>query len=248
MAPRLRGGTLSTDYVNTVNFCLTFIIHNVYIDNIESSLTRHGSPHAAGDTGKDEYMRSLLYAAGPLLFNSLGVIVFAVLLGFRVDLIVATIAGTAAAVAVVGYELARGKRVAALQWISLAMVLFSAAATMLTGDPRFVMVKPSIVYLIVGVAMLRRGWLNRYIPPEQLALVGDVMDRFGYIWAGMMFGTAIANIVVAVAFTAWWPLFAGVFPLASKLGLFAVHFAVVQLVGRARTHRQRGGFQPIAAE
>lgn len=186
-------------------------------------------------------MRSLLYAVGPLLFDSLGVIVFAILLGLGADLIVATIAGTAAAVAVVGTEIARGKRVAALQWISLAMVLFSAVATMLTGDPRFVMVKPSIVYLIVGAAMLRRGWLNRYIPPEQLALVGDVMDRFGFIWAGMMFATAIANLVIAVAFTAWWPLFAGIFPLASKLGLFAIHFAVVQLVRNKRAQQQGEG-------
>lgn len=186
-------------------------------------------------------MRSLLYAVGPLLFDSLGVIVFAILLGLGTDLVVATIAGTAAAVAVVGTEMARGKRVAALQWISLAMVLFSAAATMLTGDPRFVMVKPSFVYLIVGAAMLRRGWLNRYIPPEQLALVGDVMDRFGYIWAGMMFATAIANLVIAVAFTAWWPLFAGVFPLASKLGLFAIHFAAVQLVRNKRARKQGEG-------
>src|SRR3546814_13349637 len=38
--------------------------------------------------------------------------------------------------------------------------------------------------------------------------------------------TAIANLVIAIAFTPWWPLFIGVFPLASKVGLFAVHFAV----------------------
>ncbi len=192
-------------------------------------------------------MKSLLYAVGPLLFDSLGVIVFAILLGVGADVIVATVAGTLTAVAVVGSAILRGKQVAALQWISLAMVLFSAAAAMLTGDPRFVMVKPTIVYLIVGTAMLRRGWLDRYIPPEQLAEVGDVMDRFGFVWAAMMFATAIANLVIALAFTAWWPLFAGVFPLASKLGLFAVHFAVVQWVRRARA-RRRAGFELAAAE
>lgn len=182
-------------------------------------------------------MKPLLYAVGPLLFDSLGVIVFAVLLALHVDLVTATIAGTVAACGVVLFEIARGRAVAALQWISLAMVLFSAAATMLTGDPRFVMVKPSIVYLIVGAAMLRRGWMNRYIPPADLPLVGDVMERFGFIWAGMMFATAAANLGIAYAFTPWWPAFIGIVPLASKALLFAVHFTIVQLVGRARTRR-----------
>jgi intracellular septation protein len=182
-------------------------------------------------------MRTLLYALGPMLFDSLGVLVFAVLLVAGAGIIPATIAGTVVALAVVGYELVRGKKVAALQWISLASVLLTAAATLFTGDPRFVMAKPTIVYLIVGSVMLRKGWLNRYIMPEQQALVGDVMDRFGMIWAALMFTSAALNLVVAVFFTAWWPLFIGIFPLASKFGLFAIHIAVVHFIGQARLRR-----------
>lgn len=194
-------------------------------------------------------MRTLLYAIGPMLFDSLGVIVFAALLGLGAGIVAATIAGTAVAIAVVGYELVRGHKVAALQWISLASVLFTAAATLFTGDPRFVMVKPTIVYLIVGSVMLRRGWLNRYIPPEQLAIVGDVMDRFGMIWAALMFASAGLNLVVALLFTGWWPLFIGIFPLASKFGLFAIHIAVVHFITQARLRRRAGGeLQPLAAE
>ncbi|OWQ91739.1 inner membrane-spanning protein YciB [Sphingopyxis witflariensis] len=183
--------------------------------------------------------KQLFYALGPLIFDSLGVIVFALLLALDVDLIVATAAGTAVACAVVGWELLRGRPVAALQWLSLVMVLFSAGATMLTGDPRFVMAKPSIVYVVIGAAMLRRGWMNRYVAPEELPLIGDVMEKFGFVWAGMMFATAVANLVVAIAFTPWWPAFIGFFPMASKLGLFAVHFAIVQIVANRR--RRMGG-------
>src|SRR3546814_1429817 len=132
-----------------------------------------------------------------MLFDALGVIVFAVLLVAGAGIVPATIAGTVVALGVVGYELARGKKVAALQWISLASVLLTAAATLFTGDPRFVMAKPTIVYLIVGTVMLRKGWLNRYIPPEQLAIVGDVMDRFGMIWAALMFTSAALNLIIA---------------------------------------------------
>jgi len=194
-------------------------------------------------------MKTLLYAIGPMLFDSLGVLVFAVLLVAGAGIVPATIAGTVVALGVVGYELARGRKVAALQWISLASVLFTAAATLFTGDPRFVMAKPTIVYLIVGSVMLRKGWLSRYIPPEQLAIVGDVMDRFGMIWAALMFTSAGLNLVIALFFTAWWPLFIGIFPLASKFGLFAIHIAVVHYITQARLRRRAGGgLQPLAAE
>lgn len=194
-------------------------------------------------------MKTLLYAIGPMLFDSLGILVFAVLLVAGAGIVPATIAGTVVALGVVGYELARGKKVAALQWISLASVLFTAAATLFTGDPRFVMAKPTIVYLIVGSVMLRKGWLNRYIPPEQLAIVGDVMDRFGMIWAALMFTSAGLNLVIALFFTSWWPLFIGIFPLASKFGLFAIHIAVVHLITQSRLRRRAGDeLQPLAAE
>lgn len=194
-------------------------------------------------------MKTLLYALGPMLFDSLGVLVFAVLLVAGAGIVTATIAGTIVALGVVGHELARGNKVAALQWISLVSVLLTAAATLFTGDPRFVMAKPTIVYLIVGTVMLRKGWLNRYILPDQLALVGDVMDRFGMIWAALMFASAGLNLVIAIFFTAWWPLFIGIFPLASKFGLFAVHIAVVHFVMQARLRRRAGGkLQPLAAE
>jgi len=186
----------------------------------------------------------MLYAIGPMLFDSLGVIVFAVLLTVGAGIGPATVAGTVVAVAVVGYELASGHKVAALQWISLASVLLAAAATLFTGDPRFVMAKPTIVYLIVGTVMLRKGWLSRYIPPAQLAIVGDVMDRFGMIWAAMMFASAALNLIVALFSTAWWPLFIGVFPLASKFGLFAVQIAVVHVITQTRLRRRAGGLHP----
>ncbi|SBV31727.1 conserved membrane protein of unknown function [uncultured Sphingopyxis sp.] len=194
-------------------------------------------------------MRTLFYAIGPMLFDSLGILVFAVLLVAGAGIVPATVAGTVVALAVVGYELARGRKVAALQWISLASVLFTAAATLFTGDPRFVMAKPTIVYLIVGGVMLRKGWLGRYIPPEQLAIVGDVMDRFGMIWAALMFISAGLNLIIALFFTAWWPLFIGIFPLASKFTLFAIHIAVVHMITQARLRRRAGGeLQPLAAE
>lgn len=185
-------------------------------------------------------VKQLLYAIVPLLFDSLGVIVFAVLLALNVDLVLATVAGAAVASAVVAWELVRRRSVAAMQWLSLIMVVLSAGATLVTHDPRFVMAKPTVIYAVVGAAMLRRGWMNRYVPPANLAAVEDLMTRFGYVWSGLMFLTGALNLVVAVAFTPWWPTFIAVFPLASKLALFAVQFGVVRFLGLRRSRVRTG--------
>ena len=36
---------------------------------------------------------------------------------------------------------------------------------LLTDDPRFVMLKPTLIYCIVGTVMLKPGWMTRYLPP-----------------------------------------------------------------------------------
>lgn len=182
-------------------------------------------------------MKDLIYAVKPLVFDSLGVIVFAVLMALKVDLFIATAAGAGTAIAVVALELKRHGRVAPLQWISLAMVVLSSAATFYTHDPRYVMAKPSVVYAIVGAAMLRRGWMNRYVPPENLPVIGDLMTAAGFVWAGLMFATSAANLVIAILYPERWAAFIAIFPLASKIGLFAVHFGIVKVVGDQRMKR-----------
>jgi intracellular septation protein len=73
--------------------------------------------------------------------------------------------GMAAGVAQVSWEFARGKPIDVMQRMSLFLVLASGTAALITANPRFVMLKPTIIYCVVGVVMLRRGWMNRYLPP-----------------------------------------------------------------------------------
>src|SRR3546814_4780209 len=67
------------------------------------------------------------------------------------------------------------------------------------------------------------------------------MDRFGMIWAALMFTSAALNLIIALFFTPWWPLFVGIFPLASKFTLFAIRIAVVHVITQARLRRRVGG-------
>lgn len=179
-------------------------------------------------------IRQLLYAVLPLFFDSLGVIVFAVLVAMHVDLVLAALSGVLIAGGLVVWELARRKPVPAMQWLSLALVILSAGATLATNDPRFVMAKPSVIYAAVGIAMLRAGWMNRYVAPADLAVVEDLMTTFGYVWAGLMFVTSIANLIVVIAFPAWWLTFLAIFPVASKIGLFGFQFTLVRILATRR--------------
>jgi intracellular septation protein A len=192
-------------------------------------------------------MYNLFYAGRPIIIDSLGVIFFAVLVALGLDPAQAAAIGIATTVGHVTILKFLRRPVAPLQWVSLVLVLASGAATYATNDPRFVMVKPSLVYVAIGVVMMKPGWMLRYIPPVAKAHVGDVATRFGYVWAGLFFVTAVVNLVVAVAFTAWWPAFVASVPLASKLLLFAVQFIVTRRVARARIRRAGGGEEPVVA-
>lgn len=179
-------------------------------------------------------MHPLIYAARPLVLDFLATIVFLVLVALKVDAAIA--AGVAIAIGVTQVAILKMMKrpIAPLQWLGLALVLVFGTASLLTHDMRFLMVKPTVVYLLVGAFMLQRGWMLRYMPPIAAGHGEDVMVAFGYVWAGLMFVSAMANAVVAVAFTDHWVIFMAVFPTASKIGLFAVQYLTMRAVVRRR--------------
>jgi len=184
-------------------------------------------------------MRRLLSAARPVLFDSLGVVVFALLAALHLDVIFATLAAASVAVGLVAWERLRGRPVPALQWLSLGLVLVPAGATLLTHDPRFMMAKPTIIYTLAGLAMLQPGWMQRYLADYPALWNEAVINRFGFIWAGLMFATSVANLVVAVLFTPWWPTFIAAFPLGSKFVLFVVQYVTLRSIARRKMQAAR---------
>jgi intracellular septation protein A len=183
-------------------------------------------------------MRNFLTAARPIIIDSLGVIFFAALLALGVTPTVAAGIGLSITVGHIGFLKATHRPVAALQWTVLVLVLGSGTATMLTGDARFLMVKPSIVYFAIGVVLLKRGWMLRYIPESVAPKVHDVTTVFGFAWSGLMFLTSLTNLIIAVYDPASWPLFISVVPFGSKVALFLVQFFVTRTLYRARTSPQ----------
>jgi intracellular septation protein A len=185
-------------------------------------------------------MKNLFHAARPILTDMVATLIFAALFALTGSIYLSTGVAVALGAGQVGLEILRRRPVPGMQWASLGLVTILGGATLFTGDARFVMVKPTIIYLTVGAAMLQRGWLDRYVPPPAKELLpAGMVSAWGYVWAGLMFATAAANLVVAVWFGhKAWLAFIGVFPLASKLALFAVHYASFRFVA-LRTHRAR---------
>lgn len=183
-------------------------------------------------------MKNLLFAARPLLMDMLSTLVFVALSVMTHDVFLATGIAVAAGVGRVIYQRTRGEHVNAMQWLSLGLVVVAGAATFMTKDPRFMMAKPSVIYLLVAFAMLERGWMLPYLPPVAREHLSDaVMIGWGYVWAGLMVFTALLNAGVALtASFAAWSLFIAVFPIASKALLFGVQFISVRRVaiGNAR--------------
>lgn len=143
--------------------------------------------------------------------------------------------GIALGIAQIGWELARKKPIETMQWLSLFLVVGSGAATLVTHDLRFVMLKPSLIYLIVGAVMLKPGWMNRYLPPVAMASVPDVAVIFGFVWAGLMFVSAALNVIVALSFgIAAWASFMSIYGIVSKAGLFFIQYAAMRAIALRR--------------
>ena len=142
--------------------------------------------------------------------------------------------GMALGVAQIGWALHRRHPIGSLQLLSVVLILVSGTATLFTRDPTFVMLKPSVIYSIVGVVMLRRGWMNRYLP-ARAAPVADVGTAFGYGWAGLMFASAALNIVLALTLDAKsWAAMMSVWGIVSKIALFLIQYGVMTAIGKRR--------------
>jgi intracellular septation protein A len=180
-------------------------------------------------------MRDLLNSARLLVFDLAATILFLVVLLATGDLLLAVGLGVALGVVQIGWMMARKQPIDTMQWLSIGLVVVSGAATMLTRDPRFVMLKPSVIYCIVGAYMLRPGWMNRYLPPIAVAVVPDLAWFFGFAWAGLMFLSAALNIVLALILEPIaWSAVMSAWGLASKIVLFLVQYVTMRTIGQRR--------------
>ena len=180
-------------------------------------------------------MRYLLNAGKLLLLDLASTILFIAVFLLTHNAYLSIGLGMALGVTQIGAQFARRKPIETMEWLSLFLVIAGGTATLLTDDPRYVLFKPSVIYMIVGVAMLKPGWINRYLPAIAKAVVPDVAVIVGFIWAVLMFASALANAIIALKFSlATWALVMPVFGIVSKLLLFLAGFAAMRFIGQRR--------------
>jgi intracellular septation protein len=180
-------------------------------------------------------MRDFLNAVKLLFFDLASTIFFLVVFTLTHNTILSVGLGMALGLAQIGTQFVRRKPIDTMEWLSLFLVVAAGTATLLTNDPRFVLFKPSVIYVIVGVVMLKPGWMNRYLPEIARAVVPDVAVVVGYVWAGLMFVSATLNAFVALTYSvATWALVMPIFGIVSKVTVFLFGFAGMRFIGRRR--------------
>jgi intracellular septation protein len=184
-------------------------------------------------------MKNLFEAGKLLLLDMASTFFFLVLFLLTHNVTLSVVLGMALGTAQIGWQFVRKAPIDTMQWMSLFLVLGAGATTLLTNDPRFVMIKPSVIYLIVGIVMLKPGWMNRYLPPVAIELVPDIAVIFGFAWAGLMFFSAALNLIVALNFSVvTWSASMSVYAIASKALLFLIGYATMRTVAVRRRRAQ----------
>ena len=180
-------------------------------------------------------MANLMHSARLLLSDLASTILFLVVLLITKDLMLAVALGVGLGVIQIGWMKLRRQKIDTMQWLSIGLVVAAGIATMLTSDARFVMLKPTVIYCIVGAYMLKPGWMNRYLPPIAVHLVPDLAWTFGFVWAGLMFLSAALNIALALTLDpVSWSAVMSIWGLASKVALFLVQYGLMRFVGVRR--------------
>jgi intracellular septation protein A len=180
-------------------------------------------------------MKNLLKAGRLLLLDMASTILFLVLYLLTKSIPLSVGLGIALGFAQIGWEIAHKKPIDTMQWVSLVLVVGSGTATLITADPRFIMIKPSVIYGLVGLVMLKPGWMNRYLPPVVIERMSDIVFIFGFVWAGLMLFSAALNIVVALNVSvATWATVMSVYGIVSKLVLFLIMYVTLRIVGARR--------------
>jgi len=167
-----------------------------------------------------------------LLNDLLVTAVFLIAYAVSNDVPIAAGAAVAAGFVHAGSCRLRGLRVHPLEWTDFALLLALGGATILTQNPRFVMLKPSFVHFGIAAAMFRRGWMIGYITPNARQNVPEpAMVGAGYAWAVLMAALGLTNAVIALDFNlTTWAWFILVGSVGAKLGAVALQYTIFRTI------------------
>ena len=179
-----------------------------------------------------------------LLADFLSALVFFVIYVTSDNIVLATAVAIAAALAQLVYARVKGQSLSFMTYASAGLVVVLGAVTLLTNDPRFMFAKPAIAHFAVGLIMLKRGWLLRYVPPIVNETIPEYVTAAGYVWAALMFVLGLGTIAVAMTGDIkLWTFYVSVVLVGAKIAAFAIQYIVFRVVitSRIRSARAAAG-------
>ena len=139
------------------------------------------------------------------LFDLFPVILF--FIAFKLtDIYVATGVAMGATVLQIGLLAVLRKKIDAMLWVSLAIIVVFGGATLILRDETFIKWKPTVLYWIFAIAvagadlLLGRN-LIRSMLGAQLRLPDPVWARLNWSWVGFFIFMGAANLAIAFNFT-----------------------------------------------
>ncbi|MBN9040724.1 MAG: intracellular septation protein [Rhizobiales bacterium 62-47] len=161
----------------------------------------------------------------------------------------ATMVAIAGAVAQFVYARIKQQKLDVMTYASLALVILLGGATLLTKDPRFVLVKPSIAHFAIGAIMLRKGWMLRYSPDIVRDNIPHLVTIAGYAWAALMFALGLGTIAVAMTGDIkLWAFYVSVVAVGAKVAAFALQYGVFRIVITRKLRAEARAGNPLVSE
>lgn len=171
---------------------------------------------------------AFLHAFRPIAADLASMLLFYLVLIATGDVRAGTILGMVLGIAQVAVLTGQRKPIPAMLAASALLLVTLGALTLWLRDPRFVLIKTSIFYFVIGGAMLRRGWMGRYLPPIVAGRVpARTVTAFGLAWALLILGTGVLNAVLTFTLPARTvATIVAPWAIGSKLVLFGVQYAL----------------------
>jgi intracellular septation protein len=138
------------------------------------------------------------------LFDLFPIILF--FIAFKLEgIYVATAVAIAASVGQIGWLWLRGRKIDAMLWVSLAIIVVFGGATLLLHDETFIKWKPTVLYwlfaCVLGAsALFFHKNLIRAMLGEQIQLPEPAWSKLNFSWIGFFACMGVLNLYVAFNF------------------------------------------------
>ena len=124
----------------------------------------------------------------------------------QAPILIATFVAILATMLQIALVWAKHRKVDAMLWVSLAIIVVFGGATLFFHNPTFIKWKPTALYWMFGVVLLGSAWLLqrnliRKMLEAQIKLPEPIWSRLNLAWAGFFIAMGLLNLYVAYNFS-----------------------------------------------